>query len=263
MKRMLTAIGTALVLTQAAAFAEDAAAKPASATVPAAASAKKYPVKLQDIKLTAIGKMGDEASVTIELPAGAAKPGEKVRKTFRKGAVIPGSGYTIKEVDDDVITLERDGKTESLKITKGGAGLGLPGLGSGDVEAAMKEFGKMTPEQRAKARGDLQKAKQMLTLLKSMSVMDDAKMDPASKEKLGMAETMLDKADSLFSLAEQLETAKAGGDTAKQAELTKAIEGNVREINDMKAKFEDGLPKDGSPTMTGEGVSSKVEIKVQ
>jgi hypothetical protein len=252
--------GTAIFLAHAAstAFAEDApAATPADTA--SATAAKHYPISLKDITLIGIGKVGDSVSVTIEMPANtmAGKDAGKARRTFKKGAKIPGSGYVIQAVGADSITLERDGKTEILKVSNGGAtavdskngqtgdnprrrGFGRRGPPSGTE--AISSYQKMTAEERQAAKKRLEAMKQFMDAAKKMQEAEGADANPRHKEMMAKGEAYTGKISDAYALIDQIDAAKAANDAAKEKELTQSLDASQKALEEMdaqrKAEFE-------------------------
>ncbi len=253
----LAIVGAALLLAHAAstAVAQEAPATPAAPAdnaAPAATAAKRYPISLKDITLIGIGKVGDSVSVTIEMPANtmAGKDAAKARRTFKQGAKIPGTGYVIKEVGANSITLERDGKTEVLKVSNGGATAsdsngqtndnqrrrGFGRRGPPSAAETISSYQKMTPEERQAAKKRLEAWKQFMDAAKKMQEAEGADANPHHKEMTAKGEAYAGKVGDAYSLIDQIDAAKTANDASKEKELNQALEDSQKALEEMEAQ---------------------------
>ena len=242
MARHFSLTGLSVILLAVPAFAApDGAPVSAPVSVPAAASAGKS-IKLQDIVVTGISAVGENAAVTIEMPAEGAAGTEKTRgrRVIRKGAQIPGSGYVVKDVTVDSVTFERDGKVETLKLSNGGAvaepAAAKPAEGDAHADrraafrrmmspvAAVTDYQTMSAEDRKKAKTRLEAMKMFMEAGKKMMEAQGEGVNDQHQQMMARGEQAFGAVEKSFGLIEQIEAANASGDTAKAAELTQNLE---------------------------------------
>ncbi len=244
-----SAILIASLMLAPAAFAADAATPAVPAAQPE--QVKRYSFNLSDLTLVGIAKIGDEASVTIEMPTASAagKDASKARRNFRKGARIPGSGYVLKEIGADSITLERDGKTETMKVSNGGGKSADASTGDSRRNSrrggffgrgpmgkdAVAEFQKMTPEERKAAKDRLEKLKTFMEAAKGLAAAN-GEADAGHAKMMASGEAAIGKVSEAYGLVEQLDAAKTAGDAAKEKELADALEANQKAMEAQDAQ---------------------------
>jgi len=81
-------------------------------------------VRLAELELAGIGIIGGDAAAVILMPGRnpvtnpAAKKGEPLRRVFRPGDAIPGTGFILKEVRLDEVMLARGSENSVLKFNR-------------------------------------------------------------------------------------------------------------------------------------------------